>query len=76
MPHDNRDADGGRKNISDRPGLSQDALRHEKDAQHHKFEKNGQQTQARAQQDSVEVQHSEEQQPEIPKVGSPDALGG
>jgi hypothetical protein len=86
MPNDNRDADGGRENVSDHKGLSQDALRHEKDAQHHKFhkgpqpstadEKNGQQSQARAQQDSVEVQHSEAQQPEIPKVGSRDALGG
>jgi hypothetical protein len=86
MPKDNGDVRSGRENHSDQPGLSQDAVRHQKDALHHKFHKvsqpraadgkNGQQSQARAQQDSVDVQHSETPQPEIPKVGSRDALGG
>lgn len=74
-------------NNSDHIGRgSQDAVRHEKDALHHKFhngprvsgadEKNDQQSQARAQQDSVDMQQIEGQQPEIPKVGSRDAPGG
>jgi hypothetical protein len=64
---------------------SQDALRHQQDARHHKFhngplpggadDKTGQKSQARAQQDSVDIQ-SDGQQPEVPKVGSRDALGG
>jgi hypothetical protein len=67
-------------------GQSQDAVRHEKDALHNKFhkgpqrggadEKNDQESQARAQQDSVDMQQIEGQQPEIPKVGSRDAPGG
>jgi hypothetical protein len=67
-------------------GQSQDAVRHEKDAQHHKFhkeprpssedEKHAQRSKARAQQDSVDMQQIEGQQPEIPKVGSRDAPGG
>jgi hypothetical protein len=66
-------------------GQSQDAVRHQKDALHHKFhkgpqpsgaaEKNDQGSQARAQQDSVDMQPSDGQ-PEIPKVGSRDAPGG
>jgi hypothetical protein len=66
--------------------LSQDAERHRKDALHHKFhaglqskesdEKANQQSQARAQQDSVDMQQIEGMQPEIPKVGSLDAPGG
>jgi len=74
-------------NISDQSAQgSQDAIRHEKDAFHHKFqggprtrtedEKNDQQSQARAQQDSIDMQQLEGQQPEIPKVGSRDAPGG
>jgi hypothetical protein len=65
---------------------SQDAVRHEKDALHHKIhkgpqqsradEKNDQASQARAQQDSVDMQQIEGQQAEIPKVGSRDAPGG
>jgi hypothetical protein len=65
---------------------SQDAVRHQKDALHHKFhngrpasesdQKADQQSQARAQQDSVDMQQIEGQQPEIPKVGSLDAPGG
>jgi hypothetical protein len=58
---------------------SQDAVRHRIDALHHKFEpdeKASQQSQARAQQDSVDMQQIEGQQPEIPKVGSLDAPGG
>jgi hypothetical protein len=75
------------RNISDQIGQgSQDAVRHEKDAQHHKFhkesrpssgdEKNAQRSKARAQQDSVDMQQIEGQHPEIPKVGSRDAPGG
>ena len=66
-------------------GQSQDAVRHEKDAMHHKFhkgpqasgaaKKSDQESQARMQQDSVDMQPSEGQ-PEIPKVGSRDAPGG
>ncbi len=66
-------------------GQSPDAVRHEKDALHHKFhkspqpgaraEKPDQQAQARTQQDSADMQPSEGQ-PEIPKVGSRDAPGG
>jgi hypothetical protein len=65
-------------------GQSQDALRHQKDALHHKFhkgpqpsgaaEKTDQASQARVQ-DSVDMQPNEGQ-PEIPKVGSRDAPGG
>jgi hypothetical protein len=82
MSHDNRDPENSNRH-SDQ---SQDAVRHEKDALHHKFhkgrqpgsadDKNDQQSQARAQQDSVDMQQLEEQQPEIPKVGSRDAPGG
>jgi hypothetical protein len=50
---------------------SQDAVRHRLDALHHKFE-----SQARAQQDSVDMQQIDGLQPEIPKVGSLDAPGG
>jgi hypothetical protein len=86
--HDSYNAkDSGRGSTSDRGGeLSQDAVRHQKDALHHKFhngrqskeadQKAGQQAQARAQQDSVDMQQIEGQQPEIPKVGSLDAPGG
>jgi hypothetical protein len=88
MANDNLDPKSSRRgNISDDGGQgSQDAIRHEKDALHHKFhdrprvsvedERNDQQSQARAQQDSVEMQQIEGQQPEIPKVGSLDAPGG
>jgi hypothetical protein len=65
---------------------SQDAVRHRKDGLHHKFhsgaqagesdQKADQQSQARAQQDSVDMQQIEGLQPEIPKVGSRDAPGG
>jgi hypothetical protein len=64
---------------------SQDAVRHEKDALHHKFhkgpqgsgdaEKNDQGSRATAQEDGVDMQPSDGQ-PEIPKVGSRDAPGG
>lgn len=75
-----------RANIADHSGRgSQDAVRHEKDALHHKFhegqqssakdESNDQRSPARAQQDSVDVQPSDGQ-PEISKVGSRDAPGG
>ena len=85
MPNDKSSAKSSDR--SDQTGQgSQDAVRHEKDALHHKFhkgpqpsgtdEKNDQQSQARAQQDSVDMQQIEGQQPEIPKVGSRDAPGG
>jgi hypothetical protein len=64
---------------------SQDAVRHQKDGLHHKFPKdpqpgaaekrNARQSQAKAQQDSVEMQQNEGL-PEVPKVGSRDAPGG
>jgi hypothetical protein len=87
MANDNSSAKiSERGNVSDQTGQgSQDAVRHQKDALHHKFhksppsaadEKNGQKSQARAQQDSVDIQQSEGLQPEIPKVGSRDARGG
>jgi hypothetical protein len=87
-PMANDNANGTkRENISDHIGQgSQDAVRHENDTLHHKFhngprpstedEKNDQQSQARAQQDSVDMQPIDGQQPEIPKVGSRDASGG
>jgi len=88
MANDNTNAKGTeRGNSSAHIGQgSQDAVRHEKNALHHKFhngprpsaedEKNDQQSQARAQQDSVDMQQIDGQQPEIPKVGSHDAPGG
>jgi hypothetical protein len=87
MPNDNRNANSEPGNTSGHIGQgSQDAVRHEKDALHHKFhkgpqqsgpdEKNDQQSQTRAQQDSLDMQQIEGQQPEIPKVGSRDAPGG
>jgi hypothetical protein len=85
MSNDNIDPDNAK--VSNRQtGQSQDAVRHERDALHHKFhkgphpsgeaEKSDQQSQARAQQDNVDMQQIEGQQPEIPKVGSRDAPGG
>jgi hypothetical protein len=87
MPDDNKDANSDRRNPSDQTDQrSQDTRRHQNDALHHKFpngpqssaadEKHAQKSQARAQQDSVDMQQSEGQQPEIPKVGSRDAPGG
>lgn len=68
MPRDNKDANRDNQNPSDRRGEgSQDAVRHEKDAQHHKYLKD---------QESMETDLGEGQQPEIPKVGSRDAPGG
>ena len=70
---------------NDPPGQSQDSVRHEKDALHHKFhkspqpsakaEKSDQPSQAGAQQDTADMQPGEGQA-EIPKVGSRDAPGG
>jgi hypothetical protein len=87
MHNDTNDVNGsGRGNTQDHRALSQDAVRHQKDALHHKFhngrrsneadQKADQQSQARAQQDSVDMQQIEGRQPEIPKVGSLDAPGG
>jgi hypothetical protein len=86
MPADNRNANSDRRNLSELGQGSQDAVRHQKDALHHKFasgpkpsaadERNPQKSQARAQQDSVDMQQDDGQQPEIPKVGSRDAPGG
>ena len=88
MSNENKDPhDSSPVKVSNRQsGQSQDAVRHEKDALHHRFhkdpqasaeeERNDQKSQARAQQDSVDMQQIEGQQPEIPKVGSRDAPGG
>lgn len=57
------------------PGESQDAIRHQKDALHHKFHKNSADSESGRQLDSDPAQQIEEQ-PEIPKVGSRDAPGG
>jgi hypothetical protein len=54
---------------------SQDAIRHQKDALHHKFHKNSADRESGRQLDSDSAQQIEEQ-PEIPKVGSSDAPGG
>jgi hypothetical protein len=81
MSNDNKDPNDT-KVWNRQTGLSQDAVRHEKDALHHKFHKGPQRggpdekSQARAQQDSADMQQIEGQQPEIPKVGSRDAPGG
>ena len=86
MSNESKDSNTSSTKISNRQtGQSQDAVRHEKDALHHKFhsgpqrrevnEKNNQGQQAKAQEDSVDMQQSEGQ-PEIPKVGSRDAPGG
>jgi hypothetical protein len=48
---------------------SQDALRHEKDALHHKFH-------SAPQPDAAPETSEAGEQPEIPKVGSRDAPGG
>lgn len=82
MSNENEDSN---KASNRETGQSQDAARHHKDALHHKFhtgpqrsgaaEKNDQGSQARAQQDSVDMQPNDGQ-PEIPKVGSRDAPGG
>ena len=61
MPHD--------KN-SQKTGESQDALRHDEDAQHHKVHKSP----LPGKKDAIE--NEAHQQPEIPKVGSRDAPGG
>jgi hypothetical protein len=82
MSNDNNDANGVYP--SDQAGQgSQDAIRHQKAALHHKFhngsqssgadQRNDQQSQASAH--SVDLQ-SEGQPPEIPKVGSRDAPRG
>jgi hypothetical protein len=61
---------------------SQDALRHQKDAVHHKLhlgasdQKNDQQAQGIAKPDSVAQGQIQEQQAEIPKVASPASLIG
>jgi|HubBroStandDraft_6_1064221.scaffolds.fasta_scaffold132599_4 hypothetical protein len=59
-------------NSNRRTGQSQDAVRHEKDALHHKFHKGPQPGSA----DEGNDQQIDGQQPEIPKVGSRDAPGG
>jgi len=86
MSRENKDPNTSSTKLSNRQtGQSQDAVRHEKDALHHKFhsgprrseedQKNNQGQQAKSQEDSVDLQQSEGQ-PEIPKVGSRDAPGG
>ena len=51
-------------------GESQDALRHQQDAQHHKIHRSPLPGQKEA------IENDANQQPEIPKVGSRDAPGG
>jgi hypothetical protein len=51
-------------------GESQDALRHQQDAMHHKVHKRPLPGQKEA------IENEANQQPEIPKVGSRDAPGG
>jgi hypothetical protein len=62
MADDNKRAQGT-------PQKSQDALRHEKDALHHKFH-------GGPQPDAAAETSEAGEQPEIPKVGSRDAPGG
>jgi hypothetical protein len=72
MANDNNGANGAhRGDISDQKTSqqSQDALRHEGDALHHKFHKG-------PQPGSTAEKGEPEEQPEIPKVGSRDAPGG
>jgi hypothetical protein len=84
MPNDNIDAKSTGRQSGHIGQSSQDAVRHEKDALHHKFHKtsrsgaaarNDEQSRASTQQDSSDMQPGEGQ-PEIPKVGSRDAPGG
>ncbi len=85
MPDDTKklaNDDGGRLSDQSRQ-RSPDAVRHQKDALHHKFhndpqppkEEKRQQPQQPATAQKGDTQPSEGQ-PEIPKVGSRDALGG
>jgi hypothetical protein len=63
--------------VSDRQvGQSQDAIRHQKDAVHHKFHKGPVDGKTDQQLGDDDAQQIEGQQPEIPKVGSRDAPGG
>lgn len=68
MSNENTDVNTtGPTPVSDREtGQSQDAIRHQRDALHHKFHKDPED----------DLQQLEGQQPEIPKVGSLDAPGG
>jgi hypothetical protein len=87
MANDNENVNRDQGSLADQTRRgSQDAVRHGKDALHHKFHigsrpsaeaaEKDRRSQERAQQDSVDMQQIEGQQPEIPKVGSRDAPGG
>ena len=81
MNHDNKvlNVEAPGTSLDRSHGQSQDAIRHEKDALHHKFhkglppEKSGGPADSEALEDGTEPI---EGQQEIPKVGSRDALGG
>jgi hypothetical protein len=73
MPNDSKNAHRDRRGSSDPTGRSQDAVRHEEDALHHKFHKAP--PGSTADEVKQDTQPSEGQ-PEIPKVGSRDAPGG
>lgn len=79
MNYDNKDSTSDVAAKEHGKGQSQDAIRHEKDALHHKFHK-GSPHQASALPPLVETQSDAgeqiEAQPEVPKVGSRDAPGG
>jgi hypothetical protein len=74
MPNDNKNANRDRRGPSDPTRQrSQDAVRHQEDALHHKFHKAP--PGSTADEVKQDTQPSEGQ-PEIPKVGSRDAPGG
>jgi hypothetical protein len=77
MTHDNKDRKiAGPSQVSGRQiGKSQDAIRHQKDALHHKLHKDPEAGKSAEQLDSDSEQQIEEL-PEVPKVGSRDAPGG
>jgi hypothetical protein len=78
MNHDDKNPDVAipLKVAGPQVGQSQDAIRHQKDALHHKFHKDPIDEKTEQQPDSDDAQQIEGQQPEIPKVGSRDAPGG
>ena len=77
MTHDNNDRKiAGPSQVPGRQsGKSQDAIRHQKDALHHKIHKASEAGKSAGLLDSDSAQQIEEL-PEVPKVGSRDAPGG
>lgn len=83
MPHD-KDANSEYGNLPDPRGQSQDAVRHDRDALHHKFPKGPRSGSAdevnasrdRAQRESIDTEPDDAQPREVPRVGSRDAPGG